>query len=616
MGQGSADVSYQWEECGIYTITVSATNDGDVVTDTHVISIGPPKPIDSVTITGPTMGTINTKYTFTATVSPLDATKPILYTWSPTPATGQGSSVVTYIWPATGGRTITVTAMNGGSSVTDSHTITIGIIPIQSVAIDGDPMGFAGYPYAFSAVISPLDASLPITYTWSPSPTEGQGSPDVIYNWETAGIKVFSVTAVNVMGFVTAFHIITIVPEPVPVCCVTITGPTTGTVNFDYAFTAIASPITATPPIHYNWSPEPVTGQGFPNVTYRWTELGTKVISATARNYYAAGSNTRTIIVEVVPLERVTIGGPATGLINKVYTFTATVSPVTTTQPITYVWQATGQSDVVTTTNAPSQAVTFTWNMTGTKFISVMVTNVGSIVTDVQPIIVSSPPLTGIYLPVVLSCWPSTPITPTLKEIINGDGHGNYTVRWIRRSSACITESYMLEEAASSDFSDTQPIYTGTATFRDITERGATRYFYRVKAFNNWGNSDWSNTQWVDVLYEKEVNDSDSMANGPLVSGNTYYGKGDHDKDFDFFKIYLHKGERITVSLISHPGQEGVQLLLYYPSYPHLKAWDPYPPDYYIDYAATEDGWYFICVYTATGHPSDTYYILRVMAFP
>ena len=67
-------------------------NAGAAVSDTHTIVITATPP-SSVIIRGPTAGLINTAYTFTATVSPPTATQPIVYTWSPPPATGLGTAV-------------------------------------------------------------------------------------------------------------------------------------------------------------------------------------------------------------------------------------------------------------------------------------------------------------------------------------------------------------------------------------------------------------------------------------------------------------------------------------------------------------------------------------------
>jgi predicted lipoprotein with Yx(FWY)xxD motif len=92
-----------------------------------------PVPLSGVSTSGPTEGTVNAAYVFTATASPVTATLPITFTWqasgqAPVTHTGNGlSDWVTYTWPLqeAGQQIITATAMNATSVVTDIHTLTI-----------------------------------------------------------------------------------------------------------------------------------------------------------------------------------------------------------------------------------------------------------------------------------------------------------------------------------------------------------------------------------------------------------------------------------------------------------------------------------------------------------
>ena len=101
-----------------------------------------------------------------------------------------------------------------------------------------------------------------------------------------------------------------------------------------------------------------------------------------------------------VPLDSVSITGPVMGGANTGYTFTATVNPLTATQPITYVWQATGQSVVTHTGRGSSDSINLTWNMTGTQAITVTATNALNTVDDSHLINVIN--LYCSYLPLVL----------------------------------------------------------------------------------------------------------------------------------------------------------------------------------------------------------------------
>jgi hypothetical protein len=99
------------------------------------------------------------------------------------------------------------------------------------------------------------------------------------------------------------------------------------------------------------------------------------------------------------PPTAVAVSGQTTVVVQTEYTFNAVVSPITATQPITYIWQATTQSPV-THTGGPNDSVTFSWNITGPKTIAVTATNAFDTVTDTYEIQV----IQGhkVYLPLVL----------------------------------------------------------------------------------------------------------------------------------------------------------------------------------------------------------------------
>jgi hypothetical protein len=103
-----------------------------------------------------------------------------------------------------GGDVFSYTA--GGTSTT----------PLTSVTIDGPATGNVNGSYAYTAHISPTDATPPITYAWTPTPTSGQGTASAIYSWGTAGSKTIGVTAQNAGGSVTANRTITISGSPPP----------------------------------------------------------------------------------------------------------------------------------------------------------------------------------------------------------------------------------------------------------------------------------------------------------------------------------------------------------------------------------------------------------------
>lgn len=89
--------------------------------------------LQSVSLSGPTQGYVNTHHTFLATVSPISATLPISYTWE---ADGQPDTIhenifqdeITFSWSDLGTKFITVTAQNSGRNPTQS-TYSIDIDP-------------------------------------------------------------------------------------------------------------------------------------------------------------------------------------------------------------------------------------------------------------------------------------------------------------------------------------------------------------------------------------------------------------------------------------------------------------------------------------------------------
>lgn len=102
-----------------------------------------------------------------------------------------------------------------------------------------------------------------------------------------------------------------------------------------------------------------------------------------------------------VPLSGVSTSGPTEGTVNAAYVFTATVSPVTATLPITFTWQASGQAPVTHTGNGPSDWVTYTWPLqaAGQQVITATAMNAESVVTDTRTLTLAAH---RVYLPLVI----------------------------------------------------------------------------------------------------------------------------------------------------------------------------------------------------------------------
>jgi uncharacterized repeat protein (TIGR01451 family) len=75
-------------------------------------------------------------------------------------------------------------------------------VPLTSVALSGPSSAAVGADVAYSAAIDPVGATAPVTYTWAPAPKSGQGAPNAVYNFATAGTPFVFVSAENCGGFV------------------------------------------------------------------------------------------------------------------------------------------------------------------------------------------------------------------------------------------------------------------------------------------------------------------------------------------------------------------------------------------------------------------------------
>ncbi len=205
-GQG-AMVTYTWGpgQAGLRTVAVTVTNCGGdgLASDEHtIILVEPPgcEALTGVQVAGPLTGTTGATYTFSAATEPGDATGPITYTWqaSEQPEVRGPGSTISYTWGAAGPKAVTVTAENCGGPVADAHTITLApCYRVEGVSLSGPTTATVGASSWFSAQVSPGTASLPISYTWSPEPTAGQGTEQVAYVWRTVGSHPLTVTVEN-----------------------------------------------------------------------------------------------------------------------------------------------------------------------------------------------------------------------------------------------------------------------------------------------------------------------------------------------------------------------------------------------------------------------------------
>ncbi len=221
-GQSTSEVTYRFAEVGLYTLTVQVYNEGGITTGTQTVLIKQDQADiispTAVSINGPIRGEVSLPYTFTAHVSPTDVS-PVLYSWSPTPQTGQGTDTAQYQWDTLGLQAITLTVQNVAATLSTTKSIEIvrEIPPMtapMTVTIQGAVTAVVSSTVAYTGTVLPVDAVTPLTLTWSPQPNSGQGSGLVSYQWVTTGTKYISLTVSNPFGSASGVYTVEVVALP------------------------------------------------------------------------------------------------------------------------------------------------------------------------------------------------------------------------------------------------------------------------------------------------------------------------------------------------------------------------------------------------------------------
>jgi hypothetical protein len=127
---------------------------------------------------------------------------------------------------------------------------------------------------------------------------------------------------------------------------------------------------------------------------------------------------------------------------------------------------------------------------------------------------------------------PPGPAIPTLNAIAPPEASATYLVSW---SVAARAESYVLEQATGSGFTDAVQVYAGPARQQVMPGEGIANYHYRVKGRNAQGDSGWSDAQTVEVRWEREPNEQISELDNRsrLMFGKAHYGTMATDLDID-----------------------------------------------------------------------------------
>ena len=282
---------------------------------------------------------------------------------------------------------------------------------LSSLSISGDQTGYTGIQYDFTAQANPADVATPVTYEWQATGQSGETnvggiSDTASFTWSTPGVKTIAVTASNGINSVSSEYSITISMPDIPLASVNLTGAEEGQIGAEYDFLAEVSPSNATTPITYEWqatdqSDETNVGGNSDTVSFTWDTVGEKTIFVTASNSVNSVETELTILIgeEDIALAALTLNGDDEGLIGADCEFTADISPLGATTPVTFEWQATNQADV-TNSGGVTDSVIFVWDTPGIKTISVTArNNVNQLFKQVQ---IEINELT-IHLPLILN---------------------------------------------------------------------------------------------------------------------------------------------------------------------------------------------------------------------
>lgn len=147
------------------------------------------------------------------------------------------------------------------------------------------------------------------------------------------------------------------------------------------------------------------------------------------------------------------------------------------------------------------------------------------------------------------------PVNPMIEPILSPDTDGNYTLVWSKVSDG---KNYILEESTHPSFNASTVIYTGPASSFNVSDKMDGSYYYRIKAFNEGGNSSWS-TASVSVMHLPGISQliiSNSINGSYIVSwqviqnANYYLLEEDENDNFSSPTI-RYIGPDTTISITS-----------------------------------------------------------------
>ncbi|MEI6683200.1 MAG: T9SS type A sorting domain-containing protein, partial [Bacteroidota bacterium] len=426
----SNTVTVTWTTAGAQTVSVNYTDENGCMATTATVFDVTVGATPAPTISGPTPVCINS-------TGNLYSTEPgkTNYIWSVTGGTitsGGGTSdhTATVTWTASGSKNISVSYENSGCTPGSPtvYGVTVDPLPVPSVSgpatacdhssgnVYSSEPGMTGYVWTVSSGGSVTSG--------------GTGtSNSVTVTWNTPGAQTVSVSYVNGNGCSavnpTVFNV-TVNPLPLPA----LSGPTPVCVN------ATGNVYTTDPGMsNYTWtvsSGGSITAGGTSSsntVTVQWNTDGAQTVSVNYSDGNGCAAAVSSLFdVTVNPLPVPVITGPANVCLNSTGNVYSTQTGMTN-----YLWTISGGS-ITSGGGTGNNTATVTWNVAGSKSISVNYTN-GNGCTAASP---ATYDVTVNTLPVPVITGPaSVCVNSTGNTYSTASGNTNYS--WTVSAGGSVT---------------------------------------------------------------------------------------------------------------------------------------------------------------------------------
>ena len=219
-----------------------------------------------------------------------------------------------------------------------------------------------------------------------------------------------------------------------------------------------------------------------------------------------------------------------------------------------------------------------------------------------------SRPATWLPLIVSISSNARPPLAPFLMPVAPPEDRPSFTLSW---TPIYGSKRYELQESRDPSFAAiVERVYHGDATTFEARSHGIGTHYYRVRAENLAGPSEWSETRAVPVSWETEPNNFLPQANTGLISDQPLFALPDDPNDF--FAFVAPDNGTVTVRMEGMVAQ-GARLMLYYDNIGNLIASSATAP-YFVSAgragAPAPAGVYYIRVFVQKGFTAATPYYL------